>query len=379
MKIFVRAFAYSLTACSLTICGLAAAPSAFAQQTVLPLWPHATPEPAQTTDPERDVTTDKDALIDGRRTERLTNVTSPTITVYPPSGVKNTGAAALVFPGGGYARLAWNGEGTDTCDWLNSIGMTCLLVKYRVPEKGRYPDNPADLEDAQQAMRLARAHASDWHIDPVRIGVVGFSAGAHLAVTLGAHWDDTHVESTLAAADVDTKIDARPNFSLVIYPAYVATPPALTEIDPALVPVAKTPPTFLLQAEDDGVHVENSLIYYRALKEAKVPVEMHLYSTGGHGFGVRPPGKPEEHWTILATIWLRSLGVIPSLAPRHGPDRPSTGVPTPTPCPTPTVPQPPRAENPDPKSTSPNTNTNTSANPNTSPATQTAQPYPNCW
>src|ERR1700760_2777546 len=116
---------------------------AHAQQ-IIPLWPHATPEPAQTTETEKDVTKDSDALISGHRTARLTNVTQPTMTVYLPPSNRNTGAAAVVFPGGGYQRLAWNGEGTDTCAWLNSLGMTCLLIKYRVPEKGRYPDNPAD-------------------------------------------------------------------------------------------------------------------------------------------------------------------------------------------------------------------------------------------
>lgn len=290
----------------------AALPS-WSQSVVLPLWPHATPEPPQTTEPERDATKDTDHFISGHRTARFTNVVYPTMTVYlPPTGTHNTGAAAVVFPGGGYRILAWDGEGVDVCKWLNSIGMSCLLVKYRVPETEHYPENFADLEDAQQAMRMARLHAAEWHIDPNRIGAIGFSAGAHLTAVLGAHWDDTHVASTPAAPDVDTSISARPAFDLLGYPAYLAKGDELREIDPALKPLPETPPTFLLQNEDDNVHVENALVYYRALKDAKVPAEMHLFATGGHGFGLHPSGMPAEHWTLLATAWLRSLHIIPS-------------------------------------------------------------------
>ncbi len=296
--------------------------SALAQQTVLPLWPHATPEPPQTTEPETDVTKPTDALISGHRTARLANVTVPTLTIYsPPASVKNTGAAALVFPGGGYVRLAWDGEGIDTCNWLTSIGMTCLLVKYRVPEQGHYPTNFADLEDAQQAMRIARAHAKEWHIDPNRIGVVGFSAGGNLAVLMSTHSDDHNVETTPAAPDVDAKIDARPNFAIVVYPAYLIIPsdpknpnsPAATPIslDPVYTPNKLTPPTFLIQAENDKGYGKNAPVYFQALAAAGIPAELHMYATGGHGFGIHPPGAPEENWTDLANAWLRSIKIIP--------------------------------------------------------------------
>lgn len=294
----------------LAFCFVALALHAQQPATMLPLWPQVTPEPAQTSAPEKDVTTDKDALISGHRSARITNVTRPTLSVYPPAGV-NSGAAALVFPGGGYVRLAWDGEGLDTCKWLNSVGMTCLLVKYRVPYQNHYPENPADLEDAQQAMRLARAHAAEWHIDPQKIGAVGFSAGAHLAVALSNHADDPHVMSTPAASEVNASISARPDFAIVIYPGYLTAPPALAMLDPAEIPTAQTPPTFLLQAENDPVHVENSLVYFRALKDAKVPAEMHLFATGGHGFGVFPSDRVEAHWTDLATAWLRSIHMLP--------------------------------------------------------------------
>lgn len=286
-----------------------------AQQVTVPVWPHQTPEPPSTTEPEKDVTTPDMALISGHRTSRLTNVTKPMLYVYEPTKVRNTGAAALVLPGGGYTRLAWDGEGVDTCKWLNSLGMTCLLLKYRVPQE-RYPASYADLEDAQQAMRLARKNAAEWHLNPRLIGVVGFSAGAHLAVLLSSHAEDTHVMTTNAALDVDGAVDARANFALVIYPAYTAVDsPAgkLTVLDPDLMPNKLTPPTFLLQAENDPVHVENALVYYRALKDAHIPAEMHLFDTGGHGFGVHPVNSPETHWTDLAATWLRELGVIPTV------------------------------------------------------------------
>lgn len=299
-------------------------------QTVLPLWPHGTPEPAQTTEPEKDVTTDQDALINGHRTARLTNVIEPTMTVFLPQHSTGPVAAALVLPGGGYRRLAWDGEGVDVCRWLNSVDMACLLVKYRVPEQGRYPENPADLQDAQQAMRMARAHAADWHINPARIGVVGFSAGGHLAVVLSSHFDDRSVESTPAAKDVDTRISARPEFAILGYPAYLATGTNGTELDRTVTPNPRTPPTFLIQAENDRIAIDSSLVYYRALKDAGVPAELHLYAIGGHGFGVRPVGFPEEHWTRTATDWLRRIGMLPG---RNGEFAQTQGPPTPVPCP----------------------------------------------
>jgi acetyl esterase/lipase len=329
----------------LTLLSSGAILPAHAQLTVLPLWPHGTPEPPLNNDPEIDTTKPTDALFHGKPSQRLTNVSKPTMSVYLPAPNRETHVAALVFPGGGYARLAWNGEGTDTCDWLTSIGVACLLVKYRVPQPpgaaGHYPADFADLEDAQQAMRLARQHAPEWHINRDRIGVVGFSAGGNLAVLLSTHPDDPHVMSTPAKADVPTingtPRDAYPNFAIVVYPAYLAVTPEETALDPTYTPNKFTPPTFLIQAENDKTYGRNALVYYRALMNAGIQAELHYYATGGHGFGIHPTGAPEEHWTDLATLWLHYTGIIPHEVPRYEPGA-STGMNGGQPCPVDTNP-----------------------------------------
>ena len=257
--------------------------------------------------PERDATKTTDGLVAGRAIIRLTDVSKPTLSVYKPDSAKDTSAAVLVFPGGGYRILAIDLEGTEVCNWLNSIGMTCVLVKYRVPFDGHYPEKVEDLEDAQQAMRLTRSHAAEWHIDPQRIGALGFSAGAHLVVILGNHAD---FKREGAPETPESKLDARPNFVVVIYPGYLSDAPDLTKIAPAIGPSATTPPTFLLQAEDDPVHEENSLLYFQALKELKVPAELHIYAEGGHGYGLRPTELPVTHWPTLAETWFHTIHVL---------------------------------------------------------------------
>lgn len=298
------------TSLVLTLALFAATSIAFAQKIILPLWPNGAPESTQISGPETDITKPTDALIAGRKLMHLTNISKPTLAVYPPT-TANTGAAVLVFPGGGYRILAYDLEGTEVCTWLNSIGVTCVLVKYRVPFANHYPENTADLEDAQQAMRITRAHAAEWHIDPNRIGVLGFSAGAHLAAVLSNHADYKR------PGEPANQPSARPDFALIIYPGYLSDAPALDKLAQGIDPTSNTPPTFLLQAEDDPVHEENSLIYFQALKQAKVPAELHIFAQGGHGYGLRPTDLPITHWPALAETWFHTIHVLggPSASP----------------------------------------------------------------
>ncbi len=293
----------------------AASSTAFAQSgwpparslTTINLWPGAAPDPVPTTGPEADATTAKDNLIAGKPLLRLGNVSVPTLTVYLAKS-KNTGAAVVVFPGGGYQILAIDLEGTEVCDWLNASGITCLLVKYRVPNTGPYPKSPAALEDAQRAVGITRAHAAEWHIDPNKIGVLGFSAGAHLAAALSTHYDK-RLYPALDAADQQS---CRPDFAVIVYPGYLADEKSsfLDKLD--IHPTDKTPPSFIVQAEDDPVHIENSTTYFLALKNAKVPAELHIYSEGGHGYGLRPQAKwPITTWPKSVELWLHTIHILP--------------------------------------------------------------------
>jgi acetyl esterase/lipase len=275
--------------------------------TQIKIWPGDVPDSKPAAGPERNVTTAQDASPGGKAVVRIADVVSPTITRYPPKG-QNTGVAALVFPGGGYRRLSMDLEGSEICDWLTGTGITCVLVKYRVPDSGPYPKSPAALEDAQRAMGMVRSRAAEWQIDPNKIGVIGFSAGAHLAAALSTHFD-TRLYKSQDAAD---QVSCRPDFAMVIYPGYTAGAPQALTPNPDLKVTTQTPPTFLVQTEDDKTaHVESSLAYYVALKNVGVPVEMHLFTQGGHGYGLRNTGFPVAEWPILAETWLRTVKMLP--------------------------------------------------------------------
>ena len=299
--------------------------------TQIPIWPGAAPDPQPVAGPET-VEIDPKFLIAGKPVVGVSNVTQPTMTVYSPEG-KNTGAAVVVFPGGGYQGLAMDLEGTEVCDWLTPKGITCVLLKYRVtdvgpyPKSGPYPESPMALEDAQRTMGLVRLHAAEWHIDPHKIGVLGFSAGGHLAAAISTHFD----RRLYPAVDEADKESCRPDFAVAIYPGhlslsaaewdakqgtkkFVVPHPANADKDLWLnpeVPVTRqTPPTFLLQNEDDHVDsVYDSLAYYIALVKAGVPVEMHLYAQGGHAFGLRRTKLPVTAWPELVEAWLGTIGV----------------------------------------------------------------------
>jgi acetyl esterase/lipase len=269
----------------------------------MPLWPHEPPNAKPNPAPEVDVTTAKDGLVAGKPVIRLGNVSTPTLTFYQPKS-NPSGAAIVVFPGGGYHILAIDLEGTEVCDWLVSTHIACVLVKYRVPETG-LPKSPAALQDAQRALSLVRQRASDWHIDPHRIGVLGFSAGGHLAAAASTHFDQRAYDP-IDAAD---QLSCRPDFAVLVYPGYLAMEKENFAPNPYLVVTAQTPPTFLVMAEDDPVHVENVTVYFQLLKVAKVPAELHVYSEGGHGYGLRPAQLPVTHWPTLVESWLRTIHI----------------------------------------------------------------------
>jgi acetyl esterase/lipase len=281
-----------------------------ANKPTLPLWPNGAPGANTTTGPEHDTTRPTDPLIAGKPLLRIGDVATPTITLYAAKSAGGAGPVVVVFPGGGYQILAIDLEGTEVCDWLNSIDVNCVLLKYRVPNTGPYPKSAEALQDAQRAVGLVRAHAAEWHIDPKRIGVLGFSAGGHLAAALSTHFD----QRLYPAVDAADQLSCGPDFAIIIYPGYLALSEKNFEFNPDIPVTASTPPAFLVQAEDDPVHVENAIEYFMELKKAGVPAELHVYAKGGHGYGLRPTDLPVTHWPDLAAKWLRTIGVLPGSA-----------------------------------------------------------------
>jgi acetyl esterase/lipase len=284
--------------------------------TQIALWPGAPPDAQALPGPETAAPV-KDHPVAGRPWFWVTNVSRPTMTVYSPKG-ENTGVAVLVFPGGGFEGLAIDLEGTAACDWLTSKGITCVLLKYRVPSvpydwhcKCRPNDldiSTMALEDAQRALGLVRVHAAEWHIDPRKIGVLGFSAGGFLVAEISNDFE----RRLYAPVDAADKQSCRPDFAVGVYPGHLWVEDKSYNLNPNLHVTRETPPTFLVQAEDDNVDgVNQSVAYYIALKDAGVPVEMHLYAHGGHAFGLRPTKLPITHWPDLVETWLHTIGMIP--------------------------------------------------------------------
>jgi acetyl esterase/lipase len=308
--------------------------------TQIPIWPVSAPDP-QPVNPNENggqetAKTEVKDLVAARPWTYVENVSRPTMTVYSPTGA-NTGAAVVVFPGGGYQILAIDLEGTEVCDWLTQKGITCVLLKYRVtdvgpyPKSGPYPESPMALQDAQRTVGLVRFHAAEWHIDPHKIGVLGFSAGGHLTVAMSVRFD----KRLYPAVDAADEVSCRPDFAVAIYPGHLSraaaeydasfgttklalpAPDPLSTLDknlglnPDIQVTSQTPPTFLLQAEDDHIDsVYDSLSYYIALQRAGVPAEMHLYPQGNHAFGLRHTKLPITDWPRLVETWLTTIGMI---------------------------------------------------------------------
>jgi acetyl esterase/lipase len=279
-----------------------------------PLWP-------EQMDIERPNVTGPENVRSGGGVE---NVTRPTMTIYAPQRAK-TGAAVMVYPGGGYNVVVIGFEGTEICDWLTTRGITCVLLKYRVPGSGPYwnkqcncrriPSVPMALQDAQRAIGLLRQRAGSLGVDPHKIGVIGFSAGGHLVAATSNAAERAH-----ARVDPADDLSPRPDFAMALYPGHLW---AAQDDEPnnenardltlaADIHVsAQTPPTSIVQAQDDPVDdVRHSLSYYMALREAHVPTELHLYAHGGHAFGIRHTNQPITEWTELAERWMRTIGVL---------------------------------------------------------------------
>jgi acetyl esterase/lipase len=254
-------------------------------------------------------------MVAGKHWTWVSNVDKPTITIYTPAG-KNSGAAVIVFPGGGYDVLAIDLEGTEVCDWLTSKGITCVLLKYRVPKSGPqwnstcncniYPKAPVALQDAQRTVSYIRYHAADWDVDPKKIGVIGFSAGGHLVAAISTNFKK-RLYSPVDAADRES---CRPDFSIALYSGHLSDDRKNLNKDIRV--TAETPPTMLVHAVDDPVDpVEYSMVYFSALKKAAVPVEMHLFAQGKHAFGLRRTEFPITNWPELVENWMSSIGVLP--------------------------------------------------------------------
>jgi acetyl esterase/lipase len=270
------------------------------------IWPGTAPGETGAIGPEHDTTTTADNLIAGRPVIRLGDVTDPTMTVYSPRADIDTGAAVVVFPGGGFRILAIDLEGTEVCQWLNSIGVTGVLLKYRVPARHGLANYAAALQDAQRAVGLVRSEAKELGVDPSRIGTLGFSAGGNLSALLCAN----AAQRTYAAVDGADSVSCRPDFQILIYPGGLVIPGGGLAIASNVAVSAATPPTFLTMAQDDPVHVEQVLGYAAALQAAKIPMELHVYPTGGHGYGLRPTKDFVTSWPERATDWMRSRGLL---------------------------------------------------------------------
>lgn len=310
--------------------------------TQIRIWPGNPPDTRPIVDPNIE-TAKLRGPVAGHTWMEIGKISEPTMTIYYPNG-KNTGVTIVVFPGGGYRILSIDLEGTEVCEWLTSQGITCVLLKYRVPgnelyqrsdypKSGPYPESPIALEDAERTLRLLRFQAAQWRIDPQKIGVLGFSAGGHLVAEISTEFE----KNLYPAVDVADQESFRPDFAIAIYPGHLSLKaaeqdaqqgtkaykltypehPSIADKNIALNPnihvSTQTPPTFLLQAEDDNwADIGNSLAYYIALKNAGIPVEMHLYAQGGHGFGLRQTALPITKWPQLLKTWLQTIGMIPT-------------------------------------------------------------------
>lgn len=237
--------------------------------------------------------------VDNKPFISKTNVTQPCVTFYPAPKAAEKTACVLVSPGGAYNSLSYDMEGSEICERLNELGFHAALLKYRVPRRAGKEKHAAPLQDIQRALSLLRAHAKNYGIENCPVGVMGFSAGAHLSAMACSA---PRSYSPIDAADTQ---DYKPDFCALIYPAYLAGKNFSIASEFKITP--ETPPHFIVQAEDDSSFINSSLFYYFALKNHKIPATMHLFSQGGHGFGLRKNGNAVENWDLLFQDWLKRL------------------------------------------------------------------------
>jgi acetyl esterase/lipase len=282
---------------SLVVCAAAVVPAAVELKPLaeVKLWPRSAPGEKGPVGPE----TVQPPQAGARPVIRLTNVSEPSIAVYRPAKAGPGGTAIVVCPGGGYRILARDLEGTEIAAWLNSIGVTAVVLKYRVPQREHDPAHDLPLQDAQRAIRLVRKNARAWGIREDRVGILGFSAGGHLAVMAATRWQSPAYEP----ADDADRFSARPDFVIPIYPAYL-------ERTGALGISADTPPAFIAVTWDDANRGADAALAFAEWKKNKVPAELHIFSRGGHGYGLRPSEDPVSGWPKLCEAWLRVSGLL---------------------------------------------------------------------
>jgi acetyl esterase/lipase len=285
----------------------ATCPALASDPLVVDLWPGRPPQDVGITGEESSRMYESPIL--GGPTKLITNVSRPTLTIYRPTKERNTGTAMLICPGGGYHNLFWELEGEEVAAWLNSLGMTGIILKYRCPRRpgdvqGEPPLGP--LLDAQRAVSLVRSRSADWGIDPKRIGMVGFSAGGHLALATATSFAKRLYEPI----DSIDQVSCRPDFAVLCYSGYLKAK-GKDEIAPGIRIPADTPPILLTHSSDDKIsEPEHSVIMYLALKRAGVSTELHIYATGDHDFGVRQNDKLPSSWPQLCVNWLCSQGLL---------------------------------------------------------------------
>ena len=277
------------------------APGARGAEQVLDVWPGNAPGESAPAGPEQV----EHARPGQPKYVKVTNVSRPTLTVFRPDKARNAGAAVVVCPGGGYTALMMDYEGEDVARWLNTLGITGIVLKYRVPARQGQPRYLPALQDAQRAMSLVRSRAKEWDVDPNRIGMLGFSAGGHLTAAAATNFDKRVYDSV----DAIDQVQCRPDFAVVIYPGGLLEK-GKDQLAQEIRVTGTAPPTFIVQATDDRVNADNSVFLYLALKRANVPVEMHLYAAGGHGFGIRPGERPANTWPQRCAEWMVSQGIL---------------------------------------------------------------------